>query len=241
MGLRNWLLAGSLLLVPALAGCGGGGGSAPVSAPVTTKAPAPLTKEEVISQGDAICAEVNAAVGTMSSTESGATSTASQVAQLYSGMIERLKGLGTPSDAAGYPEFISSGEELAQAERNAALAAERGEESSLVSAEGEASSALTSFQSAAQSYGFKDCSEGPSAPPTSAAPSQSPSEETGGEAVEEEPAPEPEPAPETGGAGTAEGGGEGGGAGAGAETAGGGTGGGGSEGTGGSSGGIGPG
>jgi hypothetical protein len=236
MGLRNWLLAGLLLLVPAFAGCGGGG-SAPVSTPVTTtSAPAPLSKEQVISQGDAICAEVNAAVGTISSTESAATTKASQLAQLYSGMIERLKGLGTPSDAAGYSEFISAGEELAQAERNAALAAERGEESSLVSAEGEASSALGSFQSAATSYGFKNCGEGPSAPPSSAASSQPPSEEASGEAVEEEPAPEPEPAPETGGAGTAEGGG----AGIGGETGGGSTG-GGTEGTGGSSGGIGPG
>jgi hypothetical protein len=98
MGLRKWLFAGSLVLVPALAGCGGGGGSTPVSAPVTTSAPAPLSKEQLISQGDAICAEVNAAVGTMSSTESGANTRASQLAQLYSGMIERLKGLGTPSD-----------------------------------------------------------------------------------------------------------------------------------------------
>jgi hypothetical protein len=234
MGLRKWLLAGSLVLVPALTGCGGGG-SAPASAPVTTtSAPAPLSKEQLISQGDAICAEVNAAVGTMSSTESGASTTASQLAQLYSGMVERLKGLGTPSDSAGYSEFISAGEELAQVERNAALAAERGEESSLVSAEGEASSALSSFQSAATSYGFKDCGEGPSAPPSSATSSQPPAEEPGAEAVEEEPAPEPEPAPETGGAGTAEGGG----AGVGAETGGGG---GGSEGSGGSSGGIGPG
>lgn len=236
MGLRNWLLAGLVVVVPALAGCGGGGGSVPVSAPVTTtEAPAPLTKEELISQGDGICAEVNAAVGAMSSTESGSVATASQLAQLYSGMVERLKDLGTPSDAAGYSEVVSGGEELAQAERNAALAAERGEEGALASAEAEASAALATFQSAAASYGFEDCSEGPSAPPATTAVTPSEPEETGGQAVEEEPAPEPEPAPETGGAGTVEGGG----AATGGETAGGG--GGGTEGSGGSSGGIGPG
>ena len=79
-------------------------------------------------------------------------------------MVERLKDLGTPSDAAGYSEVISSGEVLAQAERNAALAAERGEEGALASAEAEGSSALATFQSAAASYGFEDCSESPSAP-----------------------------------------------------------------------------
>lgn len=238
MRLRIWLAAVLSLLLAGVAGCGGGGGE-----PTTPQAPATettptLSKRELISQGDAICAEVNAAVGTVSSGNSSAATQASQAAQLYSGMVDRLRALGKPEEAAGYPEFISAAEALAQAESDARLAAERGEVAAIEDAESRASSALTSFESAAKSYGFEKCGEAPSAPtPGATAPAageEAPSE--GAESSEPEAAPEAEAAPETGGAGSVEaGGGEGGG------SAGGGTGGGGSEGGGGSSGGIGPG
>ncbi len=222
------------LAVLAIAGCGGDDGddtTAPV-APVETTAA--LSKEELVAQGDAICAEVNAAVGTLASSD--AAGAATQAAGLYSGMVERLVELGAPSDdSSGYPEFIAAAEGLAQAESDVELAAERGEDAALVSAETEASSALASFQSAATSYGFEQCGEGPSAPvPGSGVPAESETESPDGEEeIEETPEEEVEVAPETeaGGAGT--------GAGGGAE-AGGGTGGGESSG-GGGSGGIGPG
>ncbi len=71
-------------------------------------------------------------------------------------MVERLKGLGAPSDeSAGYPEFISSAEALAQAEDNVKLASERKKAKRCSEAETEASSALASFQSAATSFGFE--------------------------------------------------------------------------------------
>ena len=81
-------------------------------------------------------------------------------------MVERLKGLGAPSDdSTGYPEFISAAEALAQAEDNVKLASEREEEGEALSeAEAEASSALASFQSAATSFGFEECAEAPAAP-----------------------------------------------------------------------------
>jgi len=224
------------LVALAIAGCGGDDdGDSTAAPPVETiEATTALSKEELLAQGDAICAEVNAAVGTVGSTSS-ATAQAAQVADLYNGMVERLKGLGAPSDdSTGYPEFIAAAEELAQAESDAGLAAERGEEEA--SAESEASSALASFQSAATAYGFEQCGEAPSAPVPGTA-----GEEAGGEeapeAGEEEVAPEVEEevAPETGG-GAVEEEGAGGGAGVGGGT------GGGSEGSGGgSSGGIGPG
>lgn len=220
------------LAVLSIAGCGGDDDDAttPV-APVETTAA--LSKEELVAQGDAICAEVNAAVGTLASSD--AAGAATQAADLYSGMVERLKELGAPSDdSSGYPEFIAAAEGLAQAESDVELAAERGEDAALVTAETEASSALATFQSAATDYGFEQCGEGPSAPtPGSNVPSESETEAP--EDVEEEAAPEEEveeaPETEAGGAGT--------GAGGGAE-AGGGTGGGESSG-GGGSGGIGPG
>jgi len=222
----------------AIAGCGGGGDDSTTTtaapAEVTTTA---LTKDQLIEQGDAICAEVNAAVGTVGSSSAETSSPAAQVSDLYSGMIASLKNLGTPAETDGYAEFSSAAEELSTAENEVKLASERSDLPGLETAESNASAALASFQEAAEEYGFEDCSEGPSAPAVSATPESSEAE-AGEEAeavepeaiepeVEAEPA--PEVIPETGGAGgTAEGGGTGG-----APEGGGGTG--------GESGGIGPG
>jgi uncharacterized membrane protein YgcG len=242
--MRRLLLYSGVLGLVALtiAGCGGGDDDTtapPATAPVET--PVALSKEELIEQGDGICAEVNAAIGTVTTTGSGGASQAIQVADLYSGMVERLKGLGAPDDdSAGYSELIAAGEQLAQAESDVLLAAERGEEEALAAAETEASSALTSFQAAATSYGFEQCGEGPSVPVPGDAAGEAPVEEPG-EGIEEEVLPEAEEeveevAPEAGGAAPTEEGGTGGGA-----PAGGGTAGGGETGGGGSSGGVGPG
>ncbi len=237
---RTWIFA---LPVAALliAGCGGGGGddSSESTATTTAATPTALTRAELTEQGDAICAEVNAAVGSTGSSASENGSPAAQVADLYSGMVASLNNLGTPQETEGYAEFSSTAEELAKAEDELKLASERGDTAGLEAAESNASSALTSFQNAASEYGFKDCSEGPSAPATSGPSAESGEVEAGGEEAEAvepevlepevEAEPAPEVAPETGGAGgTAEGGGT-----AGAPEGGGSTG--------GSSGGIGPG
>jgi hypothetical protein len=225
-----------LTLALAAAGCGGGGGDdSTAAAPVeTTEETTALTKDELISRGDGICAEVNAAVGTVGSTSSEAGGEAAQVAGLYGGMVERLKDLGAPSDdSAGYAEFIAAAESLAQAEDNVKLASEREEGEALAEAEGEASSALDSFQSAASSFGFEDCAEAPAAPVPSGSVGEAGEEEG---AVEEEieaaPEEEIEAAPEEA---PVEEEGAGGGAGVGGGTEGG------SAGSGGSSGGVGPG
>jgi hypothetical protein len=204
----------------AIAGCGGGGDDSTASAPATTEAaPTALTKAELIEQGDAICAEVNAAVGTVGSSSAETGSPAAQVADLYSGMIASLRNLGTPTEADGYAEFNAAAEELSTAEGEIKLASERGDTPGLETAESNASAALSSFQEVAGEYGFEDCGEGPSAPAASAAP-ESAEAEAGEEAESVEPEvvepeaeaePAPEVAPETGGAGgTAEGGGTGG-------------------------------
>jgi len=216
MGIHRCALVAVPFVALAVVGCGGGGSSDSTAAATTTETTPTLSKEELIAQGDAICAEVNAAVGTVSSTSGGATSQIAQRADLYRGMVDRLTGLGTPEDGAGYADFISAGEDLAQAEADVKLASERREESTVLTAQSAASSALASFQAAAQAYGFKSCGEGPSAP--SVVSSSEEGSEEGSEAGEEEAAPEEaELAPETGGAGTGE---EGGGAAAGGGTAG---------------------
>jgi trimeric autotransporter adhesin len=240
MGIPRQLLPIPVLLALALAGCGGGGDDdSTAAAPVeTTEATTALSKEELVAQGDGICAEVNAAVGTVGSTSSAASGQAAQVAGLYGGMVERLKGLGAPSDeSAGYAEFIASAEALAQAEDNVKLASEREEGEALSEAEADASSALTSFQSAASTFGLEDCAEAPAAPVPSGSVGEAGSEEAGGvtpEEVEEVAPEEAEVAPEE--APPVEEEGAGGGAGVGGGTEGGGT-----AGGGGSSGGVGPG
>ena len=209
---QTWIAA---LPVAALlvAGCGGGSGSTESTQGVTAATTTALTKAELIEQGNAICAEVNAAVGSVGASSAESGSPAGQVAGLYSGMVGSLKNLGTPQEAAGYAEFSAAADELSTAEGEVKLAAERGETAGLESAESNASSALSAFQTAAQEYGFKDCSEGPSAPVTSTSPGAESGEEAESgepEAVEPEAESEPAPevAPETGGAGGApEGGG----------------------------------
>jgi hypothetical protein len=213
--LRNISIAACVFAALALAGCGGGGGDTTAAAPVETTETTPtLTKEELITQGDAICAEVNAAVGTVNAGEAEASAQISQAADLYGGMVERLQALGTPDEAAGYEEFADAAEELAQATSDARLASQRGDEEALLNAQSKVSSALTSFEEAASAYGFEDCSEAPSAPEAtapggvgSAGGEEEESEEVAPEEVapEEEAAPEEvapeEVAPETGGAG----------------------------------------
>src|SRR5689334_21276894 len=101
--MRNCLIVAVPLAALALVGCGGGGGGGTTAAPVTTTEEKPsLSKAELISQGDAICAEVNAAVGTVVASEATSTDQVSQAADLYGGMVDRLKGLGTPDETAGY-------------------------------------------------------------------------------------------------------------------------------------------
>lgn len=225
------LIVALVVVAALLTGCGGSGSdeSTESVAPVTETTVA-LTKAELIERGDGICAEVNAALGTVG-TSSSETSPAEQEAGLYSGMISSLKNLGAPQEAAGYSEFIAAAEALATAEDEVKLAAEREDTASLESVEASASSARGEFQTAAEEYGFEECGAGPSSPTTTAPESgeTGPSEAPQEEAAPEEVAPEeeaPEAAPETGGAeeggGTAE-----------APEEGGGT-------TGGSSGGIGP-
>jgi len=220
---KTILLVLAALLALAVAGCGGGGDeTTESSAAATTEESPTLTKEELISQGDAICAEVNAAVGALGSAETSEASVPEQiekVSNLYTGMVQSLQNLGTPKEDDGsYAKFMEAAEELAKVEGEARLAAEREDTAALGEAATEAAPALEEFESQAAIYGFEDCGEGPSAP--TAAPGagteaggeelegEYEEEEGGVEAepeyvepeVEEEAAPE-EAAPETGGAG----------------------------------------
>lgn len=215
------------LLALVLAGCGGGGGDTESTAATTTEEAAALSKADLISQGDAICAEVNAAVGALgggeSETEAVVGEESEKIANLYTGMVQSLMNLGAPAgDEAGYAGFSEAAEELAKVEGEVKLAAEREDVAALEEAEAKVEPALADFQSEATAYGFEDCGEEPKAPTvtpgTGGAGSEGGEEfegvpEEGGVEVEpeyeepeyEEPEyVEPEEAPETGGAGGGE-------------------------------------
>lgn len=217
-GNKTILLLCGLLATLAIAGCGGGD-ETETKAP-TVEEPVALTKDELIDQGDGVCAEVNAAVGALTASEATETSVTDEtetVANLYTGMVERLQDLGTPEDDDGsYAKFMEAAEELAKVEGEAKLAAEREDLESMEEARGEAAVALEEFRSQATIYGFEDCSEEPGELPTPAGPEGGGEGFEGGEeggvepefeeevAPEEEIVPEEEVAPETGGAGGTE-------------------------------------
>jgi hypothetical protein len=199
------------LAVLAVAGCGGGGSDSTSTAAATTETTA-LSKADLISQGDSICGEVNAAVGSAGGSEAEAAQQAIQVSDLYVGMVESIKRLGAPAEPAGYAEFVEAAEELSVVEGEVKLAAEREDSVALEEATTKAAPALEEFQTQAAVYGFKDCSEGPHAPtPSGSGTAPAEEAEEGGvevapEEVEEAPVEEAAPeevAPETGGAGGA--------------------------------------
>ena len=212
-----------LLLVTALtalvvAGCGGGDGGETETTTPTVEEPVALTKDELIEQGDGICAEVNAAVGALTasaSEEAGSPEQSERIANLYLGMVERLQGLGAPEESdADYMSFSEAAEQLGKVEGEMKLAAEREDVAAMEEASQEASSALEEFQSQAAIYGFEDCSDEPGLITPAGGGEVTPGGEEleGGEAggvepeyvepaPEEEIVPEEEAAPETGGAG----------------------------------------
>jgi hypothetical protein len=215
-GNKTILLILGAVLALAIAGCGGGGGGDTETSTPTIEEPTALTKDELLQQGDGICAEVNAAVGALSGSETPESSpgdSAEKVANLYIGMVERLQDLGAPEgEEADYAKFMEAGEELAKVEGEAKQAAENEDVAALEETGQEAAAALEGFQSQAAIYGFEDCSNEPSAPavdggPTTSGGEEFESEEGGVEpeyvepAPEEEIVPEEEVAPETGGAG----------------------------------------
>src|SRR3954447_18541225 len=105
------LILGALLAL-AIVGCGGGGGDETQTTTPTVEEPAALTKDELLQPGDGICAEVNAAVGALSGSETPETTpgeSSEKVANLYLGMVERLQDLGAPDgDEGDYAKFMEA-------------------------------------------------------------------------------------------------------------------------------------
>ena len=175
-----------VLLAPVgIAACGGDDEEAAAPEPVEQPVTPDLTMDELVSAGDGICAEVNAAIGTIQTIETtDETVQSDQIADLYAGVAERLEGLGTPSDGEAPTAVIAAATELG----DPAIA--------------DPEATLAEFQTAASAYGFSDCAEDPAAPvstgtdtDTGAGTGTDDATDGGTDGATVDPAPAPAPAP----------------------------------------------
>lgn len=184
--LRPPLLLFSLFaaLALGLAACGGGGSATTDATEASTEESKPaLTKEELLRQADALCAEVNTAVGSIATSAAEATSQATQTSNLYVNLVANIENLGAPQEGGSeYAEFVAAAEQLAKVQGEIKLAAEREDTLALEEAEANAEPALETFRTQAAAFGFEQCSQGPSAPTVT--PSTGTESEAGG--IEEE-------------------------------------------------------
>jgi hypothetical protein len=216
----------------ALAACGGD--SAPETPIVVPTGTQPSQgKTEFIAQADSICAEANSSIEQFAASGQGLTE-ANQIAQLRQGVVDQIKQLNPPSDPT-LDQFLSAVSDQVAAGKKIGLALQRGEDTTQF--ESELDNAKTQAETAASSYGFKECGQPitSSGTSTSSSSSSSSSASSGGTVAPSA------PSSSSGTAAPPTSGGTSGGTGGGTSGTGSGTSGSGTGGTGGSSGGVGPG
>jgi hypothetical protein len=219
----------------ALAACGGDSSpETPIVVPTETQAS--QGKEQFITQADSICAEANSSIEQFAASGQGLTE-ADQIAQLRQGVVDQIKQLNPPSDPT-LDQFLAAMSDQVSAGKKIGLALQRGEDTTQF--ESELDDAKTQAETAASSYGFKECGKQIASSGTSTSSSSSSSSSSGTSGGTVVPS-----APSTGSGTSGTPGGTGGSTGTGTPgTSGGSTGSGtgsGTGGTGGSSGGVGPG
>lgn len=159
------LFLSGMLLALTIAGCGGDGDSTATSPAETVTGPAPLSKQQQVSQSAVICSAMNAALGPLVFGDEGGEDRVRQIAVLYRRMAEMLEVVEHPrDDATGYAEFMAAAARLKKEEGDLVRAAVRGEAEALAAAEDEASSALGSFRAASAVWGAPQCAGGPDPP-----------------------------------------------------------------------------
>jgi hypothetical protein len=214
----------------ALAACGGD--SSPETPIVVPTATQPSQGgAEFIAQADSVCAEANSSIDQFAASGQGLTE-ADQIAQLRQGVVDQIKQLNPPSDT-NLDAFLKAMSDQVSAGKKIGLALQRGEDTTQF--ESELDSAKTEAETAASSYGFKECGQPVSSSGTSTSSSSS-SSSSGSGGVVTPSAPSSSSPPSSGTAG-----GTGSGTPGSSGTSGSGTSGSGTGGTGGSSGGVGPG
>jgi hypothetical protein len=206
----------------ALSACGGDSSpETPIVAPTTTQPS--LDKTQFIAQADSICAEANASIEQFAAAGQGVTE-ADQIAQLRQGVVDQINDLGPPNeDRATLDQFLTAMTAQVSAGEKIGLASERGEDTSQF--ETELDTAKSEAETAASTYGFKECGSPISSSSTSSS-SAAGTPDTGGTVTPTAPsAPAPSGTPDSGGtSGGSTGGGTGGDTGSGTPDSSGGTG-----------------
>jgi hypothetical protein len=136
----------------ALAACGGDSSpETPIVVPTETTPS--LDKAGFIAQADSACSDVNAQIEQFAAAGQGETE-ADQIAELRQGLIDQIKQLSPPSDP-NLDQFLKALGDQVTAGQKIGLAVQRGEDPSQY--ETELETAKSEAQSAASSYGFKEC------------------------------------------------------------------------------------
>src|SRR5512132_59567 len=167
------------LLVPAavvgagsaLSACGGDSSpETPIVVPTETQ-PA-QGKAQFIAQADSVCADANSSIEQFAAAGQGETE-ADQISQLRQGVIDQIKQLDPPAeDSTTLDQFLSAMADQVAAGQKIGLAVQRGEDPAEF--ETDLDNAKSQAETAASSYGFKECGQPISSSGTST-PSSSPS------------------------------------------------------------------
>jgi len=163
-------MAGILAL--AGAGCGGGGSSSIVtvegaSGTSGANGPTALSKTDFITQGDAICGEANAALDGLAGATTGTPTKneATQELQIVRSEYESLRSLPPSNqDRSTLDQFLSAVKNEVNALTRSQAAVDQGGDTS--AARSQFDNAKSSAESAARSYGFKQCASGAAASST---------------------------------------------------------------------------
>jgi predicted small lipoprotein YifL len=198
----------AVVAVLALSACGGDS-SPEQQINVPTETQASLDKAQFIAQADSICAEANASIEQFAAAGQGVTE-ADQIAQLRQGVVDQINELGPPSeDRTTLDQFLNAMTAQVSAGEKIGLASERGEDTSQF--ETELDTAKSEAETAASTYGFKECGSPISSSSTSSSTAGG-TADTGGTVTPTAPStPAPSDTPDSGGTSGGTGGATGGG------------------------------
>jgi hypothetical protein len=136
----------------ALAACGGDSSpETPIVVPTSTQPS--QGKAAFVAQADSICAEANSSIEQFAASGQGLTE-ADQIAQLRQGVVDQIKQLNPPSDT-NLDAFLQAMTDQVTAGKKIGLAQQRGEDTTEF--ETELDNAKSQAETAASSYGFKEC------------------------------------------------------------------------------------
>lgn len=138
----------------ALSACGGDSSpETPIVVPTDTQPT--LDKAQFIAQADSVCAEANASIEQFAAAGQGLTE-AEQIAQIREGVIEQVRQLEPPADdRTTLDQFLTAMADQVSAGQKIGLAVQRGEDPTQF--ESELDSAKAEAETAASTYGFKEC------------------------------------------------------------------------------------